>query len=110
MSEVDALAVLQGKVLCEDCFWFSKNAVKDETIKKRLDRQLVKEHLAEVPKYHFSKCIKRIALSQGINNGSSIPPEFPSPAKWRNCAWFIPFSSVMQQGGGVEAGLLKKLE
>jgi hypothetical protein len=109
MSEVDALAVLQGKVLCEDCFWFAKNAVKDETIKLRIDRQLKKENLTKVPKYHFAKCIKRITLSDGISVckiEDKIPPEFPSPMKWRKCAWFIPYSSVMSQGGGVSAGLL----
>jgi hypothetical protein len=113
MSEVDALAVLQGKVQCEDCFWLTKNAMKDEAFKIRIDRQLEKEHLLEVPKCHLGKCVKRISLSEGIflcNIEDKIPPKVPSPKKWRNCAWFIPFTPVIQQGGGVAAGLLRAIE
>jgi hypothetical protein len=109
MNEVDALAVLQGKVLCEDCFWFAKNIVNDDTIKQRIEKQLKMEKLTQVPKYHLGKCIKRISLSRGIffcSIEDKIPPEFPSQIKWRKCIWFIPFSTVMSQGGGVEAGLL----
>jgi len=107
----DALAVLQGKIQCNDCYWYTTNTMKDKAFMIWIQKQLIEENILEVPKTHFGKCSERSIMDDGkriLYLNFIPPPKRPSPIKWRKCKWFISFATIMRQGGGAEAGLIRK--
>lgn len=113
MSEEDALAVLEGKVQCCDCYLYAKNTMVDFAKIPRIVEELKARKYDETPQGDLGKCVRRVAIdrSQYIPHFyDRIPPRKPKPDKWRKCVWFIGNEEVISQGGGVSVGIFKAEE
>jgi hypothetical protein len=111
MSEKDALAVLVGKVRCEDCYWLTKNASEDFIRIPRIKKEADEGKLTLTPERLLKLCFKRVGLDKGsfpLERDKKLPPVEPRSDIWRYCEWFIGFKTVIQCGGGVAFGIFKE--
>jgi hypothetical protein len=113
MSEKDALAVLEGKVQCFNCYWYAKNMIADFSNIPRIIEEQKANKYKETPKSDLRKCVKRVVIDKYfyINDTEGLPPpRKPIVEKWRHCPWFMGNEEVLSQGGGVSIGLFKREE
>jgi hypothetical protein len=113
MSEKDAIAVLEGKIQCCDCYWYAKNMLVDfMKIPRIVEAQKLGKY-KETPKGDLGKCMKRVQIDRYFyinDTDGPPPPRKPRVGKWRNCTWFMSNEGVLSQGGGVSIGFFKEEE
>lgn len=106
-----AIAVLQGKVQCESCYWYMPRVLEDPSFAIRIEMMMEEEEETTLPKYYQNGCVIRGMNDIRRKNGIWIvdeepqPPRQPDPIIWRICKHFICANTVMEGGGGVAFGL-----